>query len=130
MDSDAWEIIHIPEKPSLSPDHQPTVKVYASLIKPRFANTIVRHLCKIAPLEDLRHVKRVKKKILPDCGETQLTVILCLAPEHNDQLSDMPPDVQRLVDPYEYANMLRYPKKSGKNKVRYGLLHFIHQPTI
>jgi len=24
MDSDAWEIIHIPEKPSLSPDHQPT----------------------------------------------------------------------------------------------------------
>ncbi|KAG7603357.1 TRNA-specific adenosine deaminase TAD3 [Arabidopsis thaliana] len=103
MDSDAWEIIHIPEKPSLSPDHQPTVKVYASLIKPRFANTIVRHLCKIAPLEDLRHVKRVKKKILPDCGETQLTVILCLAPEHNDHLSDMPPDVQRLVDPYELS---------------------------
>ena len=25
--------------------------------------------------------------------------------------------------------MLRYPKKSGKNKVRYGLLHFIHQPS-
>ncbi|CAE5963777.1 unnamed protein product [Arabidopsis arenosa] len=103
MDSDAWEIIHIPEKPALSPDHQPTVKVYASVIKPKFANTIVRQLCKIAPLEDLRHVKRVKKKILPDRGETQLTVILCLAPEHNDPLNDLPPDVQQLVDPYELS---------------------------
>ncbi|XP_010427959.1 PREDICTED: probable inactive tRNA-specific adenosine deaminase-like protein 3 [Camelina sativa] len=102
--SDKWEIIHIPEKPALSPDQQPTVKVYASLIKPKFANTIVRHLCKIAPLEDLRHVKRVKKKILPDRGETQLTVILCLAPEHHDRLNDsMPPDVQKLVDPYELS---------------------------
>ncbi|XP_023641022.1 probable inactive tRNA-specific adenosine deaminase-like protein 3 isoform X1 [Capsella rubella] len=101
MDSDAWEIIHIPEKPALSPDHQPTVKVFASVIKPKFANTIVRHLCKIAPLEDLRHVKRVKKKILPDHGEPQLTVILCLAPEHHDHLNDLPPDVQKLVDPYE-----------------------------
>ncbi|XP_010471144.1 PREDICTED: probable inactive tRNA-specific adenosine deaminase-like protein 3 [Camelina sativa] len=102
--SDKWEIIHIPEKPALSPDHQPTVKVYASLIKPKFANTIVRHLCKIAPLEDLRHVKRVKKKILPDRGETQLTVILCLAPERHDHLNDsIPPDVQKLVDPYELS---------------------------
>lgn len=89
-----------------------------------------RHLCKIAPLEDLRHVKRVKKKILPDrgipllvflalwctkhnimrfwlqaywTGETQLTVILCLAPEHHDHLNNMPPDVQKLVDPYELS---------------------------
>ncbi|EOA33394.1 hypothetical protein CARUB_v10020409mg [Capsella rubella] len=103
MDSDTWEIIHVPEKPALSPDHQPTVKVFASVIKPKFANTIVRHLCKIAPLEDLRHVKRVKKKILPDHGEPQLTVILCLAPEHHDHLNDLPPDVQKLVDPYELS---------------------------
>ncbi|KAL1212494.1 tRNA-specific adenosine deaminase TAD3 [Cardamine amara subsp. amara] len=103
MNSDAWEIIHIPEKPALPPDHQPTVKVYASVIKPKFANTIVRNLGKIAPLEDLRHVKRVRKKILPDHGETQLTVILCLVPEHHDHLNDMPPDVQKLVDPYELS---------------------------
>ncbi|KAL0701450.1 hypothetical protein Bca4012_057572 [Brassica carinata] len=101
MDSDAWEIIHIPDKPTHPPEHQPTLKVYASVIKPKFANTLVRQLCKIAPLEDLRHVKRVRKKILPDHGEPQLTVILCLAPEDNDHLNHMPPDVQKLVDPYE-----------------------------
>ncbi|CAN8235558.1 unnamed protein product [Cochlearia groenlandica] len=103
MDSDAWKIIHIPEKPLFSPENQPTVKVYASVIKPKFANTIVRHLCKIAPLEDLRHVKRIRKKILPDNGETQLTVVLCLAPEDNDHLDDVSPDVQKLVDPYELS---------------------------
>lgn len=79
MDSDTWEIIHIPDKPTFSPEHQPTcmllsislrmvshfgfvfllkvlsfqsffclcvllftVKVFASVIKPKFANTIVR----------------------------------------------------------------------------------------
>lgn len=103
MDSSAWEIIHIPDKPAFSPEHQPTLKVYASVIKPKFANTIVRQLCKIAPLEDLRHVKRVRRKILPNNGEPQLTVILCLAPEHNDHLNDMPPDVQKLVGPYELS---------------------------
>ncbi|XP_024012079.1 probable inactive tRNA-specific adenosine deaminase-like protein 3 isoform X2 [Eutrema salsugineum] len=103
MDSDAWKIIHIPDKPTCPPEHQPTWKVYASVIKPKFANTIVRQLCKIAPLEDLRHVKRVRKKILQDHGETQLTVILCLAPEHNDHLNDLPLDVQKLVDPYELS---------------------------
>ncbi|KAJ0241127.1 Cytidine and deoxycytidylate deaminase domain-containing protein [Hirschfeldia incana] len=99
MDSDTWEIIHIPDKPAFSPEHQPTLKVYASVIKPKFANTIVRQLGKVAPLEDLRHVKRVRKKILPDHGEPQLTVILCQASDHND----MPPDVQKLVDPYELS---------------------------
>ncbi|CAN6804998.1 unnamed protein product [Brassica oleracea] len=97
--------IHIPDKPTHPPEHQPTLKVYASLIKPKFANTIVWFLCKIAPLEDLRHVKRVRKKIiLPDhafwTGEPQLTVILCLAPDHND----MPPDVQKLVESFYYRN--------------------------
>ncbi|KFK41563.1 hypothetical protein AALP_AA2G145300 [Arabis alpina] len=101
MNSDGWKIIHIPEKPTLPPEHQPTVKVYASVIKPKFANTIVRQLCKIAPMEDFRHVKRVRKKVIP--GETQLTVILCLAPENNDHLNDMPSDVQKLVDPYELS---------------------------
>ncbi|KAF8062122.1 hypothetical protein N665_1204s0011 [Sinapis alba] len=103
MDSGAWEIIHIPDKPTYPPEHQPTLKVYASVINPKFANTIVRQLCKIAPLEDLRHVKRVRRKILPDHVEPQLTVILCLAPEHNDHLNDMPPDVQKLVGPYELS---------------------------
>ncbi|VVA94913.1 unnamed protein product [Arabis nemorensis] len=103
MDSDAWKIIHIPEKPSFPPEQQPIAKVYASVIKPKFTNTIVRHLCKIAPLEDFRHIKRVRKKILPDNGETQLTVILCLAPENNNHLNDMPSDVQKLVDPYELS---------------------------
>ena len=112
-------------------------------------------------------------------GEPQLTVILFLAPEHNDHSKEMPPDVQNLVGPYElspfitevgacfffssfkafctfrihvkiffcsliyifgwilcfcynydrYANMLQYRKRSGKNNVRYGQLHFILQPS-
>ncbi|KAG2321674.1 hypothetical protein Bca52824_014887 [Brassica carinata] len=99
MDSDTWEIIHIPDKPTFPPDNQPTLKVYASVIKPKFANTLVRFLCKIAPLEDLRHVKRVRKKIL----QIMLTIILCLAPDDNDHLNDMPSDVQKLVDPYELS---------------------------
>lgn len=36
-------------------------------------------------------------------GEPQLTVILCLAPEHNDHSKEMPPDVQKLVGPYELS---------------------------
>ncbi|KAJ4866419.1 Cytidine/deoxycytidylate deaminase family protein [Raphanus sativus] len=107
MDSAAWEIIHIPDKPTYPPEHQPTLRVYASVIKPKFANTIVRQLCKISPLEDLRHVKRVRRKILSDhasfTGEPQLTVILCLAPDHNDHFNDMPPDIQKLFGPYELS---------------------------
>ncbi|CAN6934910.1 unnamed protein product [Brassica oleracea] len=53
---------------------------------------------------------------------SKLTVILCLAPEDNDHLNDMPPDVQKLVDPYELSpfitqvcKTLPCRKKSGKN---------------
>ncbi|CAN8239319.1 unnamed protein product [Cochlearia groenlandica] len=105
MDSDSWRIVYIPVKPPLLPNNQPTVKVYASVIKPKLANTIVRHLCKVSPLEDLRHVKRVqKKKTLLDHGETQLTIILCLALEDDKYLMNgMPLDVKKLVDDYELS---------------------------
>ncbi|XP_010555571.1 PREDICTED: probable inactive tRNA-specific adenosine deaminase-like protein 3 isoform X2 [Tarenaya hassleriana] len=107
MDSDAWQIIHIPGKPPVSPDNQPTVGVYASVIEPKSANTLVRHLCRVSPLEDLRHVKRIRKEILPDRGETKLTVILCLAPEHDEgQSNNMPPDVQDLVNSYQLSPFL------------------------
>ncbi|RVW31791.1 hypothetical protein CK203_099463 [Vitis vinifera] len=42
MERAKWEIIHIPEKPPVSPTHQPTVDVLASVIDPKLANTLVR----------------------------------------------------------------------------------------
>lgn len=62
MERAKWEIIHIPEKPPVSPTHQPTVDVLASVIDPKLANTLVRRLNQIAPLENFRHVKRIQKK--------------------------------------------------------------------
>ncbi|GKV12301.1 hypothetical protein SLEP1_g23466 [Rubroshorea leprosula] len=61
---DTWQIIHIPDKPQVPPDQQPTVNVYAAVIELKLANSLVRRLNQIAPLENLRHVKRVQKKCL------------------------------------------------------------------
>ncbi|KAJ7979050.1 Cytidine/deoxycytidylate deaminase family protein [Quillaja saponaria] len=36
----------------------------ASVIDPKHANTIVRHLSQVAPLEGFHHVRRVQKKFL------------------------------------------------------------------
>ncbi|GAB4825185.1 hypothetical protein Ancab_008060 [Ancistrocladus abbreviatus] len=95
MSNNSWEIIHIRGKPPVPTDQQPTVNVIASVIDPKCANTLVRKLNQIAPLENLRHVKRVRKKCLE--GETQLSVILCLA-EDDIKLDTMPKDVLQLVN--------------------------------
>ncbi|KAF3440952.1 hypothetical protein FNV43_RR19238 [Rhamnella rubrinervis] len=97
---DAWQIIHVPEKPPIPPDQQPTVDVFASVIEPKLANTLVRSLNKIAPMEDFRHVKRVKKKYVE--GKTQLSVILCLACENGDQCR-IPQGVQELINSYQLS---------------------------
>ncbi|CAL5340734.1 unnamed protein product [Camellia sinensis] len=122
-----WEIVHIPEKPPIPPHQQPTVNVYAALIDPKHTNTLVRKLNQIAPLENLRHVKRVRKQHL-EKGKTQLSVILCLACENGCQQDSIPNGVLELISSYQFANLLHYQKKSGKNSANYGQLRIIHQP--
>ncbi|CAJ1956241.1 unnamed protein product [Sphenostylis stenocarpa] len=92
-------IVHIPDKEPYDLHHQPTESVFASAINPKHANQIVRRLNQIAPLEDLRHVKRIQKKVL-EGGEIQLLVILSLASEGNNQLDSMPPHLQELISSY------------------------------
>ncbi|THG22152.1 hypothetical protein TEA_023595 [Camellia sinensis var. sinensis] len=80
-----WEIVHIPEKPPIPPHQQPTVNVYAALIDPKHTNTLVRKLNQIAPLENLRHVKRVRKQHLEKgypttqarLGGVELSALFC-----------------------------------------------------
>ncbi|XP_021912600.1 probable inactive tRNA-specific adenosine deaminase-like protein 3 [Carica papaya] len=72
------------------------------MIEPKLANVLVRRLNQIAPLEDLRHVKRIQKKNL-EGGKIQLTVILYLACENENQLIKVPQDVQELIDSYKLS---------------------------
>ncbi|KAL8481794.1 hypothetical protein ACS0TY_028080 [Phlomoides rotata] len=101
--SECWKIIHIPEKPPVLPHLQDTVDVVASEIEPKHANTIVRKLNHVAPLEGLRHVKRIKKTCL-DGGKSQLFVILCMASGDNDQSNFMPEGVLELVNTYQLSS--------------------------
>ncbi|QCE09516.1 cytosine deaminase [Vigna unguiculata] len=95
-------IVHIPDKQPYDLHHQPTESVFASAINPKHANQIVRRLNQIAPLDDLRHVKRIQKKVL-EGGEIQLLVILCLASEGQDQLDSMPPHLQEMISSYQLS---------------------------
>ncbi|XP_068653383.1 tRNA-specific adenosine deaminase TAD3 [Aristolochia californica] len=91
-----WEIFHIPDKLSLTNEIS-TVEVFASRIEPPLANTLVRKLNQVAPLEHLRHVKRVQKKSVE--GETQLSVILCLS--NGDETPNTIPAVLELIHAYK-----------------------------
>ncbi|KAF6143932.1 hypothetical protein GIB67_001726 [Kingdonia uniflora] len=82
-----WEIIHISGRPPTPVDQQHTVGVVASVIEPKHANTLVRRLNKLVPLEDLRHIKRVQKKCIE--GIKQLSVVLYLALENENQWENM-----------------------------------------
>ncbi|XVF29795.1 hypothetical protein REPUB_Repub16aG0001900 [Reevesia pubescens] len=98
------QIIYIPPNPPVPPSHQPTVKVYASLIEPKHANTLVRRLNQIAPLQDLHHLKRIHKTLLHGhAGKPELSIILCLASENETQSNSMPSDVQDIVNSYHLS---------------------------
>uniref|UniRef100_A0A803LIL7 CMP/dCMP-type deaminase domain-containing protein n=1 Tax=Chenopodium quinoa TaxID=63459 RepID=A0A803LIL7_CHEQI len=96
-----WDIIHIPAKSPFLPTQQSTVDVFASVIDPKLANTLVRKLNKIAPLENLRHVKRVRKSCSD--GQTQLSVIICLTGEDGTELGCMPMDLRELTNCYQLS---------------------------
>ncbi|KAK4734482.1 hypothetical protein R3W88_008743 [Solanum pinnatisectum] len=100
------EIIHIPEKPSFLPHLQPTVNVLASVIEPKDANTLVRKLNQIAPLENLQHVKRVRKKCI-DGGTPQLSLLLCMTVGNDDGEDDcMPYEILELVKSYQLSTFI------------------------
>jgi hypothetical protein len=62
---------------------------------------IVRRLNQIAPLEGLRHVKRIRKKVLE--GQIELSVVLCLACEGDNQLDGVPPHLQEFISSYQLS---------------------------
>ncbi|AET05235.2 cytidine/deoxycytidylate deaminase family protein [Medicago truncatula] len=95
-------IVHIPDEEPHDLHNQPTVSVFASSIDPKHANQIVRRLNQIAPLENLRHVKRIQKKVL-EGGQIQLSVVLCLAYEGGDQLYGVPSHLQELINSYQLS---------------------------
>ncbi|XP_028806011.1 tRNA-specific adenosine deaminase TAD3 isoform X2 [Neltuma alba] len=97
-----YQIVHIPDEEQYPLHQQPTEKVIASVIDPKHANHIVRILNRIEPLENLRHVKRVQKKIL-EAGQIQLSVILCLASDGDNQLDSVPPHLQGLISSYQLS---------------------------
>ncbi|XP_015936078.3 tRNA-specific adenosine deaminase TAD3-like [Arachis duranensis] len=99
---DTCEIVHIPEKEPHDLHNQPTEFVFASAIDPQNANHIVRRLNQIAPLENLRHVKRIQKKVL-ERGQVQLSVILCAASEGDNQLDSVPPALQELISSFQLS---------------------------
>ncbi|KAF5738815.1 inactive tRNA-specific adenosine deaminase-like protein 3 isoform X2 [Tripterygium wilfordii] len=72
------------------------------MMEPKLANTLIRRLNQIAPLENLRHVKRIRKRSL-EGGKSQLSVILCLACEDDNQWNCVPENVQELVNSYQLS---------------------------
>ncbi|XP_028553006.1 tRNA-specific adenosine deaminase TAD3 isoform X3 [Dendrobium catenatum] len=95
-----WQIVHVPDKPPSSPELS-TVDVLASVIEPKLANTLVRQLNQICPLENLRHVKRVQKRSVE--GKVELSVILCRQNEHESLCAGMPNDVLQLASTYQLS---------------------------
>ncbi|CAL0332161.1 unnamed protein product [Lupinus luteus] len=101
-DFGTWQIVHIPDKEPHELHQQPTENVVCSVIDPKRANQIVRRLNQIAPLENHRHVKRIHKKIL-EGGKIQLSVILCLASEGDNQLDSLPPYIHEMISSYQLS---------------------------
>ncbi|XP_043722901.1 tRNA-specific adenosine deaminase TAD3 isoform X2 [Telopea speciosissima] len=102
VEMNKWEIIYVPDSPPRLINQQPTVDVFASLIEPKLANTLVRRLNQIAPLENLRHVKRIRKNCF-EGGKPQLSVILCLALESENQSATIPNDILELINAYQLS---------------------------
>ncbi|CAA2980678.1 probable inactive tRNA-specific adenosine deaminase 3 isoform X1 [Olea europaea subsp. europaea] len=103
--SNCWKIIHIPDKLPIPPDEQPTINVHAAEIEPRHANTIVRKLNQIAPLENIRHVKCMHKRCMGG-GKFELFVVLCMASENDGKCNHIPEEVLELVNLYQLSTFI------------------------
>ncbi|URD78667.1 Hydrolase zinc ion binding protein [Musa troglodytarum] len=96
-----WEIVHVPGEPESSLEVS-TVDVLASKIEPKLANKIVRQLNQVCPLENLRHVKRVRKRTVE--GNAELSVILCLSDEYEKDAEAIPRGIHQLISDYNFLD--------------------------
>ncbi|PNT76642.1 probable inactive tRNA-specific adenosine deaminase-like protein 3 isoform X1 [Brachypodium distachyon] len=96
----AWELIEVAG--NLTPFQHSTVDVVAAKIESKVANALIRQLNQVLPLENLRHVKRVRRRV--DSGEkSELSIILCLSTGPENCRNGFPEDVQKLVDTYQLS---------------------------
>eukprot|EP00267_Zea_mays_P031626 XP_008664109.2 uncharacterized protein LOC103642667 isoform X4 [Zea mays] len=65
----AWELIEVPGNLNISLQDS-TVDVVAAKIDPKLANTLIRQLSQVCPLENLRHVKRVRRVLTAPCRQS------------------------------------------------------------
>ncbi|KAL6650351.1 hypothetical protein ACP70R_009276 [Stipagrostis hirtigluma subsp. patula] len=97
----AWELNEVPGKliPSLKDS---TVDVVAARIEPKLANALIRQLSQVCPLENLRHVKLVRRHT--DChGKPELSIILCLSASSETCSYEFPEGVQQIVNTYQLS---------------------------
>ncbi|CAL5033807.1 unnamed protein product [Urochloa decumbens] len=92
-----WELTEVPGNPTSS--LQGTVDVVAANIEPKLASALIRQLSQACPLENLRHVKRVRRRT--ECGKSELSIILCLSAGTETCSKQLPVDVQKIVDTYQ-----------------------------
>lgn len=92
------QIVHVPDKAPSYPELS-TVDVIAAVVEAKNANTLVRKLNQICALENLRHVKRVRRRLVE--GKVELSVILCLHHEHDNVAGGIPSDVLQLASSYQ-----------------------------
>ncbi|KAF5193718.1 Cytidine/deoxycytidylate deaminase family protein, partial [Thalictrum thalictroides] len=76
--------------------------VVAAVIEPKLANTLIRRLNQTSPLENLTHVKRVRKSSVEE-GKIQLSAVLCLSHGEGEQLESIPSDILELVHAYQLS---------------------------
>lgn len=108
----AWELIEVAS--NLTPLPHSTVDVVAAKIESKVANTVIRQLNQVCPLENLRHVKRVRRRI--ECENFELSIILCLSTGPESCKNGFPEDVQKVVEAYQLspfiAKVASYPAMS------------------
>ncbi|KAK8955900.1 hypothetical protein KSP40_PGU007541 [Platanthera guangdongensis] len=108
------QIVHVPEKAPCSPELS-TVDVVASVVEAKYANTLVRQLNQICALENLRHVKRVRRRLVE--GKVELSVILCLHHEHGNVDGGIPSDILLLTSSYQLTPFkAKVPKYAALSK--------------
>ncbi|XP_047075299.1 tRNA-specific adenosine deaminase TAD3-like isoform X2 [Lolium rigidum] len=93
----AWELIEVAG--NLTSLQHSTVDVLAAKIEPHVANSLIRQLNQVCPLENLRHVKRVRRRI--ECGKPELSIILCLPFGPENCKNGFPDRVQKVVETYQ-----------------------------
>ncbi|KAF8404037.1 hypothetical protein HHK36_008913 [Tetracentron sinense] len=113
-----WEIVHVPENPPIPTNQHPTVDVFASVIEPKLTNTLAvksnSATGKSPPCEagaeevpgrSMKNANEAEAMVLLPAfeGKSQLSVVLCLACESENQLERIPDDVLELINAYQLS---------------------------